>query len=430
MDNSTEPRAHKRFALSAAYRWQKCPGSVRLCEKAPPSPPSKYADDGTKAHTLLECTLRAGLASAAEGWESTPYFFEDLDVDMIAAVQVAVDYVFDIVDAFPDAQVLVEQRFSIPCEAAPDELGGTADIVIYIPSLKLLVVIDYKHGAGVAVEVPDNPQLLGYATGAFFALTETVERVRVVVVQPRCFHTLGPVREHDVGPDAIFDFSLELNDSVALCLSAEAPFVPGDKQCRFCEAKVICPALESRALSLFSDASRQIARLQGVQQATLPEPAALPVDRLAYILGFSSVLKDWLQACNDVALEYAKQGYEIPGRKLVESSVSRQWYYPEEHIATELMSLAGCTRDEVMPRKLISITAADKLVADAFKAKAKRGTKMAAAEEAKNAVAYLTIKEGSGSYTLAPLTDKRPAVSVARVTFAGVDTNMLKQLDR
>ena len=42
---------------STAKRVLQCPGSVTLCQKAPPKPSSKYADDGTKLHDAVHQVL-------------------------------------------------------------------------------------------------------------------------------------------------------------------------------------------------------------------------------------------------------------------------------------------------------------------------------------------------------------------------------------
>jgi hypothetical protein len=67
-------------------------------------------------------------------------------------VQVILDHVYTILDSYPDAELAVEHRVHIPSQAVPDRMWGTTDVRIYVPSIRWLFVIDYKHGAGIFVD--------------------------------------------------------------------------------------------------------------------------------------------------------------------------------------------------------------------------------------------------------------------------------------
>ena len=45
---------------STAKRVIGCPGSVALCAKMPPKPSSKYADEGTLLHNVMDLILTTG----------------------------------------------------------------------------------------------------------------------------------------------------------------------------------------------------------------------------------------------------------------------------------------------------------------------------------------------------------------------------------
>ena len=57
--------------------------------------------------------------------------------------------------------------------------------------------------------------------------------------------------EEVISADEIRAFSAEIDAAVEHALSPDAPLVPGEKQCRFCDAAAAnaCSALEARALS-------------------------------------------------------------------------------------------------------------------------------------------------------------------------------------
>ena len=65
------------------------------------------------------------------------------------------------------------------------EAFGTCDAVIVAP-MNRIIVVDYKHGKGHAVEVENNHQLQYYALGAYYALPASdqcdIEYVEMVIV--------------------------------------------------------------------------------------------------------------------------------------------------------------------------------------------------------------------------------------------------------
>jgi hypothetical protein len=101
---------------------------------------------------------------------------------------------------------------------------------------------------------------------------------------------------------------------------------------------------------------------------------------------------------------------EVPGWKVVEKVGRRKWVSADTEIAGYLEIMFGLSDDEVRPRKLVTITDAEKLL------KAAGATK----EERDEVSLMFTIKESSG-VTIAPATDKREAVNAAAKSFAGVN---------
>ena len=49
--------AHAILGASSSKRWMMCPGSVKQSSSVPNGPSSKYAEQGTAAHTLGEMCL-------------------------------------------------------------------------------------------------------------------------------------------------------------------------------------------------------------------------------------------------------------------------------------------------------------------------------------------------------------------------------------
>ena len=409
-------RLHSKYSASAASRWFACPGSVRLSEGVPETT-SSYALEGTKAHELLEQRLRADLALdhsdkrlAADAWVAAGR-------DTQAAVEIALDYVGDILARYTDAVVLLENRFTIPSEAAPGEVFGTNDICIYIPSLRLLYVIDYKHGAGVAVEVRGNKQLRFYGVGAVFAshLGWAVENVVLVIVQPRALHAEGPIREERISVSDLIDFSADIDDRLRATQEPDAPLVPGEEQCRFCPAKIQCPARERMALAAVGDSFSDVRQ---ITTATVPDPATLSVDRIGHILGAKKLIIDWLEAVETHAITLASSGVHIPGRKLVAPYGRRSWNADTAAIAEELALLTATEPKDWFEMSLLGITAAETKLKAA--AKALPGSTKTTVKDAVDKMAFLTTKKSSDKLTLVSEDDPRPPATTAVQAFDGV----------
>ena len=52
-------RVHSETGPSGRHRWRRCPGQPRLARSAPRGPPSRYAQEGTRAHEAAAAVLAA-----------------------------------------------------------------------------------------------------------------------------------------------------------------------------------------------------------------------------------------------------------------------------------------------------------------------------------------------------------------------------------
>lgn len=367
---------HSKVGASSMYRWSNCPGSVRECAKVP-NRESSYAAEGTAAHDLAAHCLRTGS-------NPTPA------VDPDGAVQTYIDHVRSLVPYKGDT-LLIEQSFHLK-ELHPD-LYGTADAVVWKPAERHLHVIDYKHGAGVMVEVKGNPQLRYYALGALLSSGFPAMKVTTTIVQPRCQHPDGVIRSETFDAFDLLDWSADLVDAVKRTEDPNAPLNPGD-HCRFCPAAAVCPALHERAAAL--------AQLEF-------SPSAVPYDpaRLKQALDARPAIRAWLTALDEFAYAEAMAG-RLPaevGYKLVEKRANRKWV--DEDLAAAALQDSGLLSTQIYE------TPALKSPAQIEKLVGKKGFKEIEAD-------YVT-KESSG-FTLVPVDDPRPPVRIldAAAEFTGV----------
>ena len=300
-----ERPAHSPLGASGAERWMKCPGSVNLIAKfaLPESDEPDYRTLGTSAH---EACARA-LLTGVDAWELIGECFgaHKVDAEMSEAVQVYLDTCRPYL-ALPGAYY-IEEPISAPIH--PD-FYGTADFVHWHEESATLTVIDYKHGQGVTVEADGNPQLRYYAYGALQKHPEA-RCIRMGVVQPRGFHSDGQVRFATpmTAEDLCFWVEMEL-EPVMRATAGSNSLLIGD-HCRFCPARLICPAMEKALDESLDDAA--------TDTETLPD----------FGLGARwekvQALKHYIKAVEGEALRRLAMGRVIPGLKLVDGKTNRVW---------------------------------------------------------------------------------------------------------
>lgn len=388
--------AHSTIGPSAASRWMNCPGSVALCATLPKRT-STYADEGNAAHALGEKYLRnavINLDSNKGRWlvqDGKDWYLEsakpksgvafEVTQDMIGAVQVYVDHI----DGIESDHKYYEQKLDMGW--LHPGIFGTMDCGIL--DGEMLHVIDYKHGAGVAVEVENNPQMMIYGLGAIGkdARKTTVKTVRLTIVQPRKSHPDGPVRHWDIDVADLMDWAENVLIPAAKATELEnAPFVPGEKQCRWCEAskQSKCPAL----LGAVQDVAGMSLISPIIETPRLPDPASLTAADKARVLALAGLLETWIENVRASALEEAQAGVQFPGLKLVHKITRRKW----KDEATTAAYLSGMG-DQIWETKLKSPSQIEKLLG----------------KGGKDAIAQLT-ESPLGDLTLVPESDRRRAV--------------------
>lgn len=257
---------HSKLSFSGRERWKKCPLSVHMSAGMPDSS-SPAAEEGTTAHTVAEFYVcqRFGLkhrdfgaiAPSAECADmpvpdgvdlkgKTPAQWND---DLRRHGKDYRDFIVGLIPIDPatgklvEHYVVVEQKVSIP-SISPD-LFGTADCLIWLPSLKRVIVVDYKYGyMSVDVGTADdtNEQLAAYLVAAedgLMARHILPQSGTVAVYQPRRV-LQKPGQSLDVERDWFGRERDKLAREVAAVQNPGGP-VPGD-HCRYCKGKAKCPA--------------------------------------------------------------------------------------------------------------------------------------------------------------------------------------------
>lgn len=384
--------AHAKLGASNAHRWLACPGSV-VAEDGLPNKSSPFAEEGTVAHELAERVLSMAHLPPEyvelKDWAAyaTVKSNEFLDLyenqEMADFVRVYVEYVNNL--AAGADHVEIEARVSYQQWVSGG--FGTADAVIL--KGETLHICDLKYGMGVRVDAEENPQGMLYALGAFyeFDMLSDIKHVQIHIIQPRLDH----ISQWEISVPALLRWAEWVKQRAEETLAADAPRVPGEKQCRFCRAKVSCGALQKMTQDII------LADFDDLEH--MPKANTLTDDQMRRALEAKSLIEAWLGAIEGLVRERLGNGVEFPGYKLVEGKSNRQWS-DDWAAAVRLADLIGNDKTYA-PRKLISPTQAEKILG-----------KKGAAE-----IADLITKP-SGAPTLAHETDKRPAINISAEDFS------------
>lgn len=230
--------AHSPLGASGAERWLECPGSTRLIQSLglAESDEPDYRADGTTAHAGAAYCLSTDL----DAWEIVGKIFEGrpFTVEMAEAVQVYLDYCRSFITE--DCQVFIEYQVYQP--DVHKHFFGTVDFCCINQKTRTLIVVDYKHGEGILVEVKENPQPRYYAFGMLqHPDAAGIENVTLAIVQPRIlWHGGGPTRAVDMSSAELAQWVEATLVPGMIRAEADASLMPG-KHCRFCPAMLVCP---------------------------------------------------------------------------------------------------------------------------------------------------------------------------------------------
>lgn len=378
---------HARLSPSGADGWMGC------TQWTSDSVGSTYARRGTAMHEMAsQALLGDQLAGDFMGAE----FFVDgeqfvVDEEMADLVQTYLDYVLQFE---PTHNRMVEVRVPIGHVTGEVDAHGTVDALLLARDGSEIAVVDLKTGRGHAVEAENNKQLMLYALGAleFVRLVgHEPETVRLVIVQPPVSRTAS---EWTVSVAELEAFAEQARAAAAAY--GAGPATPGDAQCRWCSRKAACGALAARVQA---ELGAQFADLTTEDQSRRDELVGEMVAAadVATALAAVDLIEAWCSAIRTEAERRLHQGVPVAGFKLVAGKRGqRSW--SDADAAEQL--LVEQLKEQAHELRLISPAAAEKLlkrrVAD-WKA------------------LLPLISQTDGKPTVAPMSDKRPALEVRPV---------------
>jgi hypothetical protein len=357
---------------STAKRVINCPGSVKLVQKMPPQPSSKYADQGTLLHNAIAEILSGRpevLYMKYQDQVLTQELYDEKIVPALAAL-----------DELGDIEYEVETRVGFG-DLLPGVFGST-DLVGRIGDKA--IVLDWKFGAGVPVPAEENPQLLFYAAAAMRAESlkwafDGAREIECIIVQPPFTKRWVTTTER------VKQFEQELMLAVKQALRDDAPLAQGD-HCRWCAAKPICPQMTG-----------------AVDRALKQQIVNLDVDTLGQYLKNADLLEEWIKDLRALAFGLLEKNVDVPGYKLVQKQARRKW--TDEQEARRVLMEMGLKESVVVETSIMSPAQAEKALKKRF-----------------SELPEDLIKSESSGTTLAPVDDPRQAVQ----SFVGLSKALSK----
>lgn len=231
-----EQRAHSKFSASGAERWFKCPGSVQLSEGLPDKS-SVWAEEGTRAHEVLEVLL-IGLQQFA-----TPQCPRSVPLEMFQHGINAAKFIFGLHHDTVGSELLVETRIYL--KFIHPEMFGTFDGAV-VDHFGTLHVFDYKYGAGVAVGPKQNLQMIFYGIGLAHQYNWNFKRVRLWIIQPRIKGYDGPMF-WELTIQELKNYVEDFQRAVDRVEAEPTTYAEGG-HCHWCKAKKICPLKQQAKL--------------------------------------------------------------------------------------------------------------------------------------------------------------------------------------
>lgn len=445
--------AHAFLSPSGAAAWMRC-NAKPYRERDFPESTNDSADEGTAAHFLLEQCLDKGVAAAH--FHGTRIKVENgvtefhmggkwsVGPDMTREVQ----KVLDLARSDADGATIYPEQV-LPISQFTGEAGATGTCDMVIVKGNTLWARDLKFGRGVQVFAEGNEQLLLYGGAALdeFDVMGEIENLVLCIDQPRLNHfdkwemTVAEARE--------MLEKIRLTAVYILEAPEELHAVPGEKQCRFCKASATCKERTEHTMELivgeFVDlekgfvkvempqAEKLLAQSFGVKPAamtyheqtesgqdglpsdahfTVKKPSIRPSlesateavataddERLATLMDAADMIEGFAKAVRaEVERRLLAGSFTDARYKLVEGRQGARSWIDEEQAEAALKAMR-LKSDEMYDRKVISPTSAEKLLGEANKRKWAKLQPL--------------ITRSDGKPSVAPASDKRPALSMS-----------------
>ena len=298
--NSSDNTRHHSFSPSKLQQFELCPLSWRLTKDLPDEQ-TEAAAEGTMLHAAV-----AGVLDEAAR--------EAMTDEQAELVSQCINVLRGEADELKGG-VLYERKASLHSGDGTLLTEGTADAVVLSDNGREATVIDWKFGFGKVIEAANNLQLAAYC--AAVAQEFGLAKVKGIIYQPR-LHSLTDISYDNGNGLFVGAVAKAVERIVARCKAPDAYACPGEEQCRYCRARMNCPALKDALVKVADEPAA------ADPKESLP---ALPDRDLSCLYERSLVVSDFCKAlqdeikkrcqanggeCGDFMLKETSGGYDLP----------------------------------------------------------------------------------------------------------------------
>ncbi|MDB4306087.1 DUF2800 domain-containing protein [bacterium] len=320
---------------SSAGRVIGCPGSVVLCQEAPPQTSSIYAQVGTALHDCMEQLIDPDVIPYANNLnENWAWRFEGQIVKGIEITPKLIEHkLIPAITWFRDVLKPDEWMLEAKC-AFPGIPGAFGTVDVIYRKKGEVGVADWKFGDGKPVHLKDNPQIQFYLFAAISEHSDWFEgfnAYRGHIFQPFYNPNLEKWQDVTLTHGQLLQFEKDLNDAWELSKRNDPILNIGD-HCDWCPARGSCPELRSAA--------------KGLQEREGDRTAEEYATDLAKATAIEGLVKEMRKNATD----FVRRGGVIEGWKLVDSLKDRAWIDPN-HIEGKLR-IAGLRVKDIYPKTL------------------------------------------------------------------------------
>lgn len=406
--------AHSPLGPSSAERWLQdkdeegnligCPGSV-LATIGVVETPSKYAAEGTVAHTVAEIAHLGGFSERL--YKGQVYAQDGFDIpvtqEMVDAVEFFLDYVADLGgETFCETRVYYREYVK--------DGFGTMDRASVLDDTAHIV--DFKYGEGVQKWAKNNPQLKLYALGWYLLHNwlYDVKKFVLHIVQPRLGHT----DKWEISVEDLLKWAEEVVRAGALLTQDPNAPIRAGEWCQFCRIKRTCRV---RAESVFKTALGDFEDLDQAMQTAPRVAASLSNDEVAKALDALPQLTQWIKDIKDHAAFEVRHGRAVGTYKFVAGKGSREFGKPEAEVVALIKERKPDVDTATLYTKpaLLSVAKIEEVVGKTL-------WKPATAKKPAGPLVDL-IKKNAGAPTLVHGSDPRPALTDLTEEFENLDAN-------
>lgn len=321
---------------SSAGRVIACPGSIVLCQEAPPQTSSIYAQTGTALHDCMEhlinpsYVVHGGGVDPNDAWQFKGETVRGIEITPKLIEHKLIPAVTWFRDVLKPQEWMLEEKCAFP--GIPGAFG-TVD-VIYRKKGEVGVT-DWKFGDGKPVTLKDNPQIQFYLRSAISDHPDWFDgfnAYRGHIFQPFYNPNMEKWQDETFTRGQLLDFEQTLQGAWELSRRNDPVLNIGD-HCDWCAARGACPKLRDVA--------------SGMRPASEKRTAAEFAEDLAKLSALEGLIKE----IRKNAADFVRRGETIPGWKLVDTLSDRFWRDDQANVEADLRG-AGLRVKDIYPKTL------------------------------------------------------------------------------